>query len=59
MSKCYDKEGVSTLIARNKIVESHATVILTVNCSSLPASFLNIFVGDFYYDELLDVTTIR
>lgn len=36
MPKYCDKIRVSTLIARNKIVESHVTVILTVVGSSLP-----------------------
>lgn len=36
MPKYCDKIRVSTLIARNKIVESHVTVILAVVGSSLP-----------------------
>lgn len=36
MPKYRDKIRLATLIARNKIVESHVTVILTVNGSSLP-----------------------
>lgn len=41
MPKYCDKIRVATLIARNKIVESHVTVILAVNGSSLPTFFLN------------------
>lgn len=39
--KYCDKIRTATLIARNKIVESHVTVILTVNGSSLRTFFSN------------------
>lgn len=53
MPKYCDKIRVSTLIARNKIVESHVTVILTVVGSSLP-TFLKLpaMVGHFIGNKI-------